>query len=127
MSVSFQNLSEDNACFCEGLLTFSETVSLVDTRLCVEDQGRLARLFTWTQAPRIKSAVAVLNNDTIEGRVVFTQVDSDNVRVTGNITGLSPRGIYSFNIHIRGDITGGCSSMLDHYNPKNVRSLIHFP
>ena len=105
ITVSFQNLSGDNACFCEGLLTFSEIISSVETRLCVEDQGGLARLFSWTQASKIKSAVAVLNNDTIVGRIVFTQVDSDHVRVSGNITGLSTGGIHGKYIHTSGDIT----------------------
>ena len=126
MSVPFQHISEDNACFCEGLLTFSEMLSSVETRLCVEDQGGLARLFSWTQTSKIKSAVAVLNHDIIVGRIMFTKVDSDHVRVSGNITGLSPGGIHGFNIQTRGDITGGCSSMLGRYNPKNVRSMFYF-
>ena len=120
-SVSFQNLSKDKACFCEGLITFSEMLTSVETRICVEDQGRVARLFSWTQAPKIKSAVAVINTGTIVGRILFTQMDSDNVQVSVNINGLKPGGIHGFHVHTRGDLSEGCSSMLGHYNPTNVR------
>ena len=121
LSVSFQNLSKDKACFCEGLITFSEMLTSVETRICVEDQGRVARLFSWTQAPKIKSAVAVMKTGSIKGRILFTQLDSDNVQVSVNINGLRPGGIHGFHVHTRGDLSDGCSSMLGHYNPTNVR------
>jgi len=69
-----------------------------------------------TIVPLTKSAVAVMKTDTIEGRIVFTQVDSLNVHVTGSITGLSP-GDHGFHVHTRGDLTDGCTSVLGHFNP----------
>ena len=61
-----------------------------------------------------------MKTDTIEGRIVFTQVDSLNVHVTGSITGLSP-GDHGFHVHTRGDLTDGCTSVLGHFNPTMVR------
>ena len=83
----------------------------------------MARLFSWTQAPKIKSAVAVMKTGTIEGRILFTQLDSDNVKVSVNINGLRPDGIHGFHVHTRGDLSDsdGCSTMQGHYNPTNVR------
>lgn len=72
--------------------------------------------FTPSVVPLTKSAVAIMKTDTIEGRIVFTQVDSENVQVSGSITGLSP-GIHGFHVHTRGDLTDGCTSVLGHFNP----------
>ena len=65
-----------------------------------------------------------MKTDTIEGRIVFTRVDSEKVMMTGTITGLSPLGKHGIHVHTRGDLTEGCASKLGHYNPTNVKRFL---
>jgi len=41
----YENLAEDKACFCGGILNYSEMITSVEALLCAEDQGRASRLF----------------------------------------------------------------------------------
>ena len=46
MEVPFQDLSGDKACFCGGLVMFSQMLTLVEALQCSEDQGRMSKLFS---------------------------------------------------------------------------------
>ena len=45
LHVEYENLSEDKACFCGGLVKISEMLTSVEALLCHRNQGRVARLF----------------------------------------------------------------------------------
>lgn len=65
-------------------------------------------------------AVAVLTGANGEaGTVRFHQSQCDKHLVM-NVTlyGLSP-GLHGFHVHEKGDLTGGCDTLLAHYNPLN--------
>ena len=40
------------------------------------------------------------------------------VRISGQISGLTPNALHGFHIHMKGDISGGCGSTGGHYNPR---------
>lgn len=67
-------------------------------------------------------AVAVLTNEKVSGVIHFYQLGgpTSQVRVAGNITGLSP-GRHGFHVHQFGDTSGGCKSMAGHFNPFQLR------
>ena len=50
----------------------------------------------------------------------FTQTDLETCIIDGTLDGLNP-GEHGLAIHECGDISGGCSTIGDHYNPRNVR------
>ena len=63
------------------------------------------------------SAVAVIDMNNIKGTVRFKS-KNDRTTVQYNITGLSS-GHHGFHIHKCGDLTKGCDSGCEHFNPTN--------
>lgn len=65
-------------------------------------------------------AIAVLTGTNGEfGTVRFHQSKCDkNLVMNVSISGLSP-GLHGFHVHAKGDLTGGCDTLLAHYNPLN--------
>jgi len=57
----------------------------------------------------------------IEGVIRFVQVDRENCVIDGTIDGLNELGEHGLAIHECGDISGGCSSVGQHFNPRNLR------
>jgi len=67
-------------------------------------------------------AVAVVKGEKVQGVIHFYQLGgpTSQVRIIGNLTGLSP-GPHGFHIHQLGDTTNGCKSMAGHFNPNQVK------
>ncbi|XP_056592302.1 superoxide dismutase [Cu-Zn] [Triplophysa dalaica] len=66
----------------------------------------------------VSKAVCVLKGTgEVTGTVYFVPED-DAVKVTGEITGLTP-GEHGFHVHAFGDNTNGCISAGPHFNPHN--------
>lgn len=53
-----------------------------------------------------------------KGKVFFESLSNGQVRVYGQITGLTP-GKHGFHIHETGDLSQGCTSLKGHFNPFN--------
>ncbi|XP_072514660.1 superoxide dismutase [Cu-Zn] [Salminus brasiliensis] len=67
----------------------------------------------------VHKAVCVLKGTgEVTGTVHFEQDDGAPVKVSGEITGLTP-GLHGFHVHAYGDNTNGCISAGPHYNPHN--------
>nr|ACU77879.1 putative superoxide dismutase [Schizochytrium sp. FJU-512] len=62
-----------------------------------------------------KACVTLIGADGPMGTVVFTP-EGDSVKVTGEVSGLTP-GKHGFHIHQFGDVSSGCASTGGHYNP----------
>ena len=64
-------------------------------------------------------AVCVINEKKIKGTVVIQEdLINKNVIISVNLSGIPP-GLHGFHIHEYGDLREGCSSLCQHYNPKN--------
>ena len=67
----------------------------------------------------IGAGVSIMSGENnIQGVVRFVQVDRERCIVDGTIDGLQ-KGLHGLHIHELGDISDGCESLGDHYNPNN--------
>lgn len=67
-------------------------------------------------------AIAVISNDShnVTGTVRFTQEHHHGpTEVVVNITGLEPGTKHGLHVHQFGDLSGGCETLGEHYNPFN--------
>lgn len=78
-------------------------------------------VITGVGSKKLASAVAVMgypvgfSKGPVQGVVRFTEVENDCI-IDGTIDGLKP-GLHGFHIHSSGDLSQGCDSIGDHYNP----------
>lgn len=118
----------------EGVKTFE--VDLIQERVVVESSLPIFKLhsllettgkraiITGVGSKKLASAVAVMgypvgfSKGSVRGVVRFTEVEEDCV-IDGTIDGLKP-GPHGFHIHSSGDLSQGCDSIGDHYNPYNA-------
>lgn len=56
-------------------------------------------------------------NDIIKGTVYFDEININTVEISVDLSGFEPNSIHGFHIHQYGDLTDGCTSMCDHFNP----------
>tara|TARA_B100000963_G_C22617303_1_gene668012 strand:+ start:418 stop:900 length:483 start_codon:yes stop_codon:yes gene_type:complete len=71
-----------------------------------------------------KKAVCVITNffngtkKNIYGVIYLNEINKKKIHITGYIKGLTP-GYHGFHIHRTGDLSNGCKSLCEHYNPFN--------
>lgn len=64
------------------------------------------------------TAIAVFSGPTIKGTVKFTEdIESKQVQIDVNLTGLDKNALHGFHVHESGDLTDKCESMCAHFNP----------
>ncbi len=70
----------------------------------------------------VERAVAVLTpteGNAVTGEVMFEQIDADRVRITAEVSGLTPNAQHGFHIHEFGDISAADGTATGgHYNPQ---------
>jgi Cu-Zn family superoxide dismutase len=59
------------------------------------------------------------HSDRVQGTVLFKQEPDSPTLIVGRITGLRP-GLHGFHVHEFGDLSRGCESAGQHYNPDEV-------
>lgn len=100
------------------------TLSTGQVQQLIENSGRMAILrglgTAGSQVTNLGAAVAELRSGRVMGVARFVQVSEDLCVIDGTIDGLSP-GLHGLNIHELGDLSQGCSSTGDHYNPWSCR------
>ncbi|KAK1169594.1 superoxide dismutase [Cu-Zn] [Acipenser oxyrinchus oxyrinchus] len=64
----------------------------------------------------LKAVCVLKGTGDVCGTVHFVQEDNGPVKLTGQITGLTP-GEHGFHVHAFGDNTNGCVSAGPHFNP----------
>ncbi|KAJ9593961.1 hypothetical protein L9F63_014602 [Diploptera punctata] len=90
----------------------------------IESTGRRAVLTGYGGGGNKGAAVAMLGDASgcgfgdVKGVVRFLQTDDDTCVVDGTLDGLTP-GLHGLHVHESGDISVGCDSVGDHYNPNN--------
>ncbi|AVA31214.1 sod [Oxyplax ochracea nucleopolyhedrovirus] len=61
-------------------------------------------------------AICIIDGD-VQGKIYFDQEFTTNVlKITGYILNL-PRGLHGFHVHEFGDLSNGCTSAGEHFNP----------
>lgn len=81
-------------------------------------------IVTGVGSKKLASAVAVFgypvgfSKGHVQGVVRFTEVEEDCI-IDGTVDGLKP-GLHGFHIYSSGDLSRGCDSIGDHYNPYNA-------
>ena len=64
-------------------------------------------------------AICVLNENNIKGTIIFKEdLKNKDVIIKVNLQGLD-YGLHGFHIHKYGDLSQGCTSTCEHYNPYN--------
>jgi len=100
----------------------------------VEETGKVAVLIgvggvnPEKQVPSngLGAAVAMIGKDGdyfcrgTQGVIRFNQIDRESCVIEGTVDGLSP-GEHGLAVHETGDISAGCASLGDHFNPRNTR------
>ncbi|XP_002122009.2 copper chaperone for superoxide dismutase-like [Ciona intestinalis] len=72
------------------------------------------------QGQHLGAAVAEISGRFVKGVVRMLQLDQNLCLIEGTVDGLSP-GKHGLNIHEFGDLSDGCSSCGEHYNPYNYK------
>jgi len=99
------------------------TLSVVQVQNLIENSGLKAvfKGFGNAENKNFSAAVAMMSGlSPVIGVVRFLQVKDDSCIVDGTIDGLSP-GEHGLHIHESGDLSDGCNSVGDHYNPFNKK------
>ena len=71
-----------------------------------------------------KKGICILTNfwtnhsKIIKGVIKFKEINNNKVKITGYIQGLK-EGYHGFHIHKTGDLSNGCESLCEHFNPYN--------
>jgi len=98
------------------------TLPIFELQSLLESTGKDV-LIKGVGSKKLPSAVAVLGypvgfaTGAVRGVVRFTEVEQDCI-VDGTIDGLQP-GSHGIHIYSSGDLSQGCNSIGDHYNPYN--------
>ncbi|KAM4617127.1 copper chaperone for superoxide dismutase [Discoglossus pictus] len=102
-----------------GAVMVDTTLPAQDVQRLLESTGRRAVL-KGAGSRGLKSlgaAVAMMSGGgAIQGVVRFLQASEDICVIDGTLDGLSP-GLHGIHVHEFGDLSGGCSSCGEHYNP----------
>ncbi|XP_006818904.1 copper chaperone for superoxide dismutase-like [Saccoglossus kowalevskii] len=89
----------------------------------IEDTGKRAVLIGHGSASsaigreHLGAAVTMLEEGQLKGVIRFVQSDRNKCIIEGIVDGLKPKSIHAINIHEFGDISDGCTSCGDHFNP----------
>ncbi|CAH3152198.1 unnamed protein product [Pocillopora meandrina] len=109
-------------------VTLETTLSTRQVQNLLETSGRTAILrgldiisfHTGKDLKHLGAAVVEMRSGIVKGVTRFVQVSEDLCVIDGTIDGLSP-GLHGLNIHELGDLSLGCASTGDHYNPRNCQ------
>ncbi|XP_068706238.1 copper chaperone for superoxide dismutase-like [Montipora foliosa] len=90
----------------------------------IENSGRMAILrglgTPGANVSNLGAAVAEMRCGSALGLARFVQVSEDICVIDGVVNGLMP-GLHGLNIHELGDLSQGCQSTGNHYNPRNCK------
>ena len=74
-----------------------------------------------TSGPSVTTTLRPASGTQVQGRLTFTQLATDRVRVTGDISGHQP-GVKGFHIHEKGDCSApDATSAGGHFNPGKMQ------
>jgi superoxide dismutase, Cu-Zn family len=63
-------------------------------------------------------AIAIFNEKKVKGQVRFTEdLENNCVHIDLDLQGLKPNFQHGFHVHEYGDLSDGCESMCNHFNP----------
>ncbi|XP_076818053.1 copper chaperone for superoxide dismutase-like isoform X3 [Clavelina lepadiformis] len=98
----------------ESQLSFKEILTLI------EDTGKRAVLMGYGSnvSSSLGAAVAEISGNNVNGVVRIVQLANNNCLIEGTIDGLTP-GKHGLNVHEYGDLSDGCRSCGNHFNPHN--------
>ncbi|CAH1792604.1 unnamed protein product, partial [Owenia fusiformis] len=103
------------------------TLTTTDVQRLIEATGRTAvvtGLGSASEKKHLGAAVSMIGGSSIQGVVRMVQSDADLCIIEGTVDGLQPGG-HSIAIHELGDLSKGCESCGDIFNPDNRNKKIY--
>ena len=76
-----------------------------------------ARCHRHHHSKKPRKAVAVFTGPKVHGTVLFSEEKGRNIRMDIHLQGLPPNSLHGFHVHEAGDLTDGCASACQHFNP----------
>lgn len=119
---SAEGVSKFEVNFSQERVVVESSLPIHQLQSVLETTGKRV-VITGVGSQKLASAVAVLgypvgfSKGSVRGVVRFTEVEGDCI-IDGTVDGLKP-GPHGFHIHSSGDLSQGCESIGDHYNPYN--------
>lgn len=113
-------------------VVITSTKSTSDLKSIIESTGKRAVVLgtgpAKAQEKELSKQVAavamiggLIGAGNVEGVIRFVQIDAKNCVIDGTVVGLNSFAEHALAIHESGDISNGCSSVGEHYNPRNMR------
>ncbi|XP_023172631.1 copper chaperone for superoxide dismutase [Drosophila hydei] len=107
----------------DGRVIVQTTAPWSEVQDKIESTGRRAVLSGFggqSAVALINTTGCVVDRTPVQGAVRFTTITAKQagVVVDGVVDGLEP-GLHGFHIHESGDVSSGCASVGNHYNPRN--------
>ena len=99
------------------LVVVKSNLNSFEVKDILESSGKKAALIG---SGKLGAAVAEITGKSAKGVIRLSQLSEDKCLVEGIVDGLAP-GRHGLNIHEYGDLSDGCNSCGDHFNPGGLR------
>ncbi len=106
-----------------NLIEFSDNVNLNENNFKKIRQEHMtlyaSNKYKQDNNTNLISAIAYFDSNNIKGTVTFNELTNGMVKVIVNLEGFEANSTHGFHVHKSGDLSRGCDSLCEHFNPFN--------